>query len=103
MAINAPIQGTAADIVRIAMVRISDYLKDAKLTDEVKMLLQIHDELVFEIKDGAVEKNIPALLKIMHGVLAGKETFGVPMEAEVKTGPSWGDLKKFSAPNAATS
>jgi DNA polymerase-1 len=95
MAINAPIQGTAADIVRIAMVRIAAYLKKASLTGDVTMLLQIHDELVFEIKDGEVEKNIPALLDIMHGVLKGKESFGVPILAEVKVGPNWGEMKKF--------
>ena len=92
MAINAPIQGTAADIVRIAMVRIADYLEKEKLGDDVRMLLQIHDELVFEIKAGEVQKHIPKLLEIMEGVLEGKETFGVPIVAEVKVGQNWAQM-----------
>lgn len=94
MAINAPIQGTAADIVRIAMVRIADYLKKEKVGDEAKMLLQIHDELVFEIKEGEEQKYIPKVLAIMEGVLEGKETFGVPIVAEVKVGKNWAQMDK---------
>lgn len=96
MAINAPIQGTAADIVRIAMVRIAKYLEKEKLQDDVRMLLQIHDELVFEIKKGEVEKHIPKLLEIMEGVLSGKETFGVPIVAEVKVGTNWAQMDKVT-------
>ncbi|MEY2665472.1 MAG: polymerase polymerase protein [Candidatus Parcubacteria bacterium] len=95
MAINAPIQGTAADIVRIAMVRIAEHIKKHKLEDNVHMLLQIHDELVFEIKEGEVEKQVPALLSIMERVLEGKETLGVPIVAEVKVGHNWRDMTKL--------
>lgn len=95
MAINAPIQGTAADVVRIAMVEIAKYIKAKKITDDVKMLLQIHDELVFEVKDSEVKKRVPELLAIMEGVLKGKETFGVPLLAEVKVGQNWGELESF--------
>jgi DNA polymerase I len=94
MAINAPIQGTAADIVRVAMVNIAKHIKEKKLEDKVHMLLQIHDELVFEIKEGEVEKEIPALLAIMEQSLEGKETFGVPIVAEVKVGHNWRDMEK---------
>jgi DNA polymerase-1 len=95
MAINAPIQGTAADIVRIAMVRIYEHLKEAKVGDAVKMLLQIHDELVFEIHDESVDTYVPVLLSIMESVLAEKETFGVPIKAEVKVGRNWAQMKKL--------
>jgi DNA polymerase-1 len=94
MAINAPIQGTAADIVRVAMVNIAKHIKEKKLEDKVHMLLQIHDELVFEIKEGEVEKEISALLAIMEQSLEGKETFGVPIVAEVKVGHNWRDMEK---------
>lgn len=94
MAINAPIQGTAADIVRIAMVRIAQYLEKEKVGDEVKMLLQIHDELVFEIKEGKTGQYIPKLLALMEDVMDGKETFGVPIEAEVKVGTNWAQMTK---------
>ena len=95
MAINAPIQGTAADIVRVAMVNIANHIKANKLEDKVHMLLQIHDELVFEIKEGEVEKQVPALLKLMESSLEGKETFGVPIVAEVKVGHNWRDMEKM--------
>ncbi len=94
MAINAPIQGTAADIVRVAMVNIAEHIKDKKLEDKVHMLLQIHDELVFEVKEGEVEKVVPELKAIMEDALAGKETFGVPIVAEVKVGHNWRDMDK---------
>ena len=93
-AINAPIQGTAADIVRVAMVRIAEHIKKNKLDDNVRLLLQIHDELVFEIKEGEVEKQVPALLSIMESSLDDKETFGVPIVAEVKVGQNWRDMEK---------
>ena len=95
MAINAPIQGTAADIVRIAMVRIAEYIEKKKLGDDVRMLLQIHDELVFEVREGMVEKYVPAILDIMQGTLSEKETFGVPIVAEVKVGQNWRDMTKL--------
>jgi DNA polymerase I len=95
MAINAPIQGTAADIVRVAMVQIAEEIKKKKLGDDVRMLLQIHDELVFEIKEGEVEKYIPTLLSIMEGTLNDKETLGVPIVAEVKVGQNWRDMDKL--------
>ncbi len=94
MAINAPIQGTAADIVRIAMVRIAQYLEKEKVGDDVRMLLQIHDELVFEIKEGKTKQYVPKLLAIMEDVMEGKETFGVPIEAEVKVGQNWAQMEK---------
>jgi DNA polymerase I len=94
-AINAPIQGTAADIVRIAMVKIVEYIKKDKLDDKVHMLLQIHDELVFEVKEKEVEKIVPILKQIMESSLDGKETFGVPIVAEVKIGHNWRDMTKL--------
>lgn len=95
MAINAPIQGTAADIVRVAMVRIAEHITKMKLDDDVRLLLQIHDELVFEIKEGEVAKQVPALLEIMQSTLSDKETFGVPIVAEVKVGHNWRDMDKL--------
>lgn len=95
MAINAPIQGTAADIVRIAMVQISEHIKSKKLSADVRMLLQIHDELVFEVKSSLIDEIIPPILNIMEGVLVDKETFGVPLRADVKVGENWGELTLY--------
>lgn len=95
MAINAPIQGTAADIVRIAMVRIAEYIDEKKHNKDIRMLLQIHDELVFEVTEEKLKTVIPELLKIMEDVLSEKETHGVPIKAEVKTGKNWREMDKW--------
>lgn len=90
MAINAPIQGTEADILKIAMVRIDELLSadDAP----ARMLLQVHDELVFEVKKG--ERAILApIVDIMESVLEGKNSEGVPIVAEAKAGPNWGEMQ----------
>ena len=92
MAINAPIQGTAADVMRVAMNQVYGYLKRENKLTEVHMLLQVHDELVFEIKNEVLEKEIPKLVELMEGVLKHKETFGVPIKVDVAVGPNWADL-----------
>jgi DNA polymerase-1 len=89
MAINAPVQGTAADIMRIAMNEIYAYLKKKHAFDEVRMLLQVHDELVFEIKKGpARDGHMQAIAAIMEGVLAGD----VPIKVSAAIGRNWGEL-----------
>ncbi len=95
MAINAPVQGTAADMMRIAMNRIYTRLMNEQKTRDVKMLLQVHDELVFEIKDELLDTEIPLLRHDMEAVLDGMETHGVPIEAEVAVGKNWGELEAY--------
>jgi DNA polymerase-1 len=92
MAINAPIQGTAADCMRIAMLRVHDHIERQKESDAVRMLLQVHDELVFEIKDDQVEKVVPELKSIMENVLTEGERTGVPLVAEARVGKNWDEL-----------
>lgn len=94
MAINAPVQGTSADITRIAMVRIHEYLTKEKLGDKVRMLLQVHDELVFEIREDTVSIVLPHLARLMEGVLTREETNGVPILVEAKEGQNWEDMEK---------
>ena len=94
MAINAPIQGTAADCMRIAMFRVSEYIKKLSKPDDVKMLVQVHDELVFEVKDDLVAKVVPDIISIMEEVLTKKESHGVPLLADVKVGENWNSLKE---------
>ena len=96
MAINAPIQGTAADCMRVTMRDVAKWIKDEKLEKDVKMLVQVHDELIFEIKKNQVKKIVPKLVEMMEAVLDDKETHGVPLVAEVKTGPNWHDLKDYN-------
>ncbi|MCU0729883.1 MAG: DNA polymerase I, partial [Sphingopyxis sp.] len=88
-AINAPIQGTSADIIKRAMVHMPGALADAGLP-HVRMLLQVHDELVFEAPEADVEAAIPIIRAIMMGAAEPAVKLTVPLEVEVGTGASWG-------------
>jgi len=92
MAINAPIQGTQADIIKLAMVRIHEFLNDKKLQDDVHLILQVHDELVFEVNEGALKDVAPKIKEIMEAVLPEEETHGIPVLAQGKTGADWGSM-----------
>ncbi len=95
MAINAPVQGTAADVMRIAMNNVFMYIKKGKKEEEVKMLLQVHDELIFEIKDSEVKKETKKLVKIMEGVLTEEQSLGVPILVDAAVGPNWAELSEI--------
>ncbi|MBI4087001.1 hypothetical protein HY416_03420 [Candidatus Kaiserbacteria bacterium] len=95
MALNAPIQGTAADVIRIAMVRVDKYLTEAKLEDDVRMILQVHDELIFEVKQSRVAEVAPKLKEIMEQAFPERDAKGVPLVAEAKVGTNWGTLEKL--------
>ena len=88
-AINAPLQGTAADIIRRAMIRLPSAL-DAAGLDDVRMLLQVHDELVFEAPAAKVEAAIPVLCDVMTDACAPAVTLDVPLVVEAGTGDTWG-------------
>ena len=96
MAINAPVQGTSADITRIAMVHIANNLKERGKEEDVRMLIQVHDELVFEIKDTIVRQEVPHLMHLMESVLTLKETQGVPIRVEAKQGKNWEELEPLT-------
>ena len=95
MAINAPIQGTEADLIKLAMVRVDDMLREDGTDEDVHLLLQVHDELVYEVKEESVAALAPSIKEIMEGVLNDFETHGVPIIAEPKVGPNWGDMKQL--------
>ncbi len=88
-AINAPIQGTCADIIKRAMVRMGPALAAAGL-GHVRMLLQVHDELVFELPEGDVEAATPVIRSVMEDAAAPAVTLSVPLGVEIGTGTSWG-------------
>ncbi len=94
MAINAPIQGTEADIIKLAMVEIDKYLESNGLRDDVRMLLQVHDELVFEIKEKLVEVVAPEIKRMMEEVIDTKKTSGIVMLTECSAGDNWVETKK---------
>ena len=88
-AINAPIQGSAADIIRLAMIKI-DKLLDEK--QKAKMLLQIHDELIFECKQKE-ELTIKKLIKdtMMSVSSSDYHMFSIPLEVSINSGKNWGE------------
>ena len=90
MAINAPIQGTQADLIKLAMVEIDRMLHENKLENKVHLILQVHDELVYEVPETVLLTVGPTIKKIMESVLTLEETQGVPIIAEVKSGSTWG-------------
>ncbi len=92
MALNAPIQGTQADIIKIAMVRIDERLKEADLMDDAFLISQVHDELMFEVRDGALGRVVEVVRDAMQGVLSLEETKGVPLQVDIETGKNWGEM-----------
>ena len=88
-AINAPIQGSAADIIKRAMIRIDPALAEAKLA--ARMLLQVHDELLFEVPAGEVEAASALVKKVMEGAAGPALELSVPLVAEVGVGENWAE------------
>lgn len=88
-AINAPIQGTSADIIKRAMARMMPALAAAGL-GHVKMLLQVHDELVFELPEADVAAASAVIRAVMAGAAEPAVPLSVPLGVEIGTGPSWG-------------
>jgi DNA polymerase-1 len=86
-AINARLQGTAADIIRRAMVRMDDAFARHKLS--ARMLLQVHDELVFEVPDGEVAKTIPIVRKIMEEAPMPAVSISVPLQVDARAADNW--------------
>ena len=88
-AINAPIQGTSADLIKRAMARMDDALLEAGLP-QVKMLLQVHDELVFEVPEGQEEQAAAVIKQVMAHAAEPSMTLDVPLDVEIGWGPNWG-------------
>jgi DNA polymerase-1 len=88
-AINAPIQGTSADLIKRAMARMDDALAEAGL-DGVRMLLQVHDELVFEVPDGREEEAAAVVRRVMETAAEPALKLDVPLDVEVGWGEHWG-------------
>jgi DNA polymerase I len=112
MAINAPVQGTGADITKLAMIKVNEYLQttsaseghssltkeekaNAKLSDYVHLLLQVHDELVFEIPTDLIETVAPKIKELMEQVADLEKTKGVVCKVEYKVGDNWGEMQKI--------
>jgi DNA polymerase-1 len=88
-AINAPIQSTAADIMKIAMIRVDEALRRAGL--KARMLLQVHDELIFEVPSGEVT----AAAAIVCEQMEGAYQLSVPLKVDVESGPNWLEMEEL--------
>ena len=88
MAINAPIQGTEADLIKRAMIEIAQALALSGGNNDIRLLLQVHDELLFEIRADAASDSIPIIRKIMERV----PEMPVPVVVDVKQGLNWQDM-----------
>jgi DNA polymerase-1 len=86
-AVNAPIQGTAADIIRRAMARMDDALETAGLN--AQMLLQVHDELVFEVPEAEVDATIPVVRKVMEDAHLPVVQLSVPLHVDARAADNW--------------
>jgi DNA polymerase I len=89
MAINMPVQGTAADIMKIAMIDVQNHIEEKYKDDDVRQLLQVHDELVLEVKEGLEKKVGREVRKIMEDVVK----LNVPVKVHVGINKRWGQIK----------
>ena len=90
IAVNSPIQGTAADIIKKAMVEISNKLQETGY--KTKMILQVHDELVFEVPEDELKKVAPMVKEVMETAFP----LSVPLVVELKVGKNWGEMKPLA-------
>lgn len=88
-AANAPVQGTSADIIKVAMLEVDKWIKKEGLEGDVRLLLQIHDELIYEIKAGKEKELLPNIKDIMESVVPNSP---VPIPVKFATGQNWGML-----------
>lgn len=86
-AINMPIQGTAADVIKLAMIEIADFLRTGSYKS--RMLLQVHDELVFEIHESEKDVMESKIRSIMEGIFPG----AVKLLVDIHTGENWAEAK----------
>jgi DNA polymerase-1 len=86
MAINTPLQGTAADIIKVAMIRIQNQIEDFGVS--IKMIMQVHDELVFEVPDQELQKTIPMIQHEMETVMK----LSAPLKVSIHSGKNWAEV-----------
>jgi DNA polymerase-1 len=91
MAINMPVQGTAADLMKLAMIRLGEKLGKKYKNDEIKMTMQVHDELVFEVKEDLIREAAKIIREEMENVYKLK----APIVVEIEAGDNWGELENL--------
>lgn len=95
MAINAPIQGTEADVIKLAMIEIDKFLITKNLKKDVRLLLQVHDELVYEVKESIINSISPEIKRIMESVIDPKKVYGIVCVANAEAGDNWAETKEI--------
>jgi len=88
MAVNLPIQGTAADIMKAAMIKVDDWLSSRFLPNQARLVLQIHDEILIEAEQGLVAE----IIKEVPGLMAGVINLAVPLAVNSTVGVNWSEL-----------
>jgi DNA polymerase I len=88
IAINMPVQGSAADIMKLAMIRLQNYLREQQLASQ--MILTVHDELVFEVTPSERER----LIEVVPDLMARAYPLKVPVQVDLKVGPNWQDMER---------
>ena len=91
MALNAPIQGSAADVIKVAMLAVQRQIREGGLRS--RMLLQVHDELLFEVAAGELDQ----LTELVHDAMCGAFELTVPLEVSMGTGRSWAERRALTA------
>ncbi len=91
MAMNAPLQGTAADIMKIATIQADKAIEDGRLGENTHLLLSVHDELIYEVENNSIE----VAVKLIKNAMEKVEKVTVPLVVNVSVGPSWGELKSY--------
>ena len=86
MAVNTPLQGTAADIIKVAMIRIQNRIEELGLS--AKMIMQVHDELVFETPEKEFQKTMPMIQAEMESVM----DLSVPLKVSIHSGKNWAEV-----------
>jgi len=89
IALNMPIQGLAADIIKIAMIKIQELIKSKHIEGDIKTLIQIHDELILEAKSEIIKEIAPLFKNIMENTVK----LEVPLKADIKIGNRWGEME----------
>ncbi len=95
MAVNAPIQGTQADIIKLAMVRADEEVEKRGWREKAKLVLQVHDELVYEVAEDIAEEAALLIRNTMETVVPKGELSDVPIVAEAAIGKDWGSMEKL--------
>jgi len=93
MAVNAPIQGTQADIIKLAMIKTDEELEKKNERADAALVLQVHDELVFEVSEKKAEKYSSDMARIMESVAGPELLGGVPIAVDASVGEKWGSMK----------